>query len=609
MAISLPNPDALDVWGTQLNTAINTVEGEAQTLKTRVDNIVATGVGSNVVTTDKLGVTVATLDGGGWVPARQLANVTPTLVGAAPASHQHNLSDIPQAQLALDFSPAWAAFNTTTNKWPRRIDVTNSQTRVVIWAGNATPPSDAIVGVDLYYGPRTAGRIIVGAGSDPTPTPTPDVNGITLFAPTVTVNGSLYNISANMTNSSTARTIAYTQLIVRGPNGENADTGYLYNRSFTASEAVTLTGSGSATVTGTWSVRIGYNITGSSGDPYWISGPATNFTIATTGGGTTPPVGGGAGRTIPLIGRSGLTWNSGVFRNAGDLTSANQFATFRNRPLDSIMYFPGRATWNDISYKRSDLTTWPGYRIISLPSQPTTGDPTLAANQNSVGAGATSVAFWTQYGKDLASMGWNDGRTILRLNWEGNGNWYAHAWYYQGAAQYVATYKAVVNAIRLNAPKTLFNMTMNKGNKLDATVWQTDIMNPLINHVDIVGVDWYDDYPNQSNTSGFNSALALDPGPTSVATWCRANGKMMWIDEWSLSHRPDAGSAAGGDDPFYINQMYLWLAANADVVAGETYFEDNGTNGQNGTLMLQSNGTQLNPNGTAAYIATNRFGK
>lgn len=623
MTLDLPDPqDQGDVWGEQLNNAINDVVAQAIAAAVAVGGITVGAVTKTA--TDQKGVAfpiarmlgsaevwlraaqgaiggLATLDSGGQLPLNQAGNINPASIGASPVGHQHSLADLPAVARALDAAPAIAIFNTSTSTWPARLTLTTSPTRTVIWFGDADIPTDAIPGIDMFFGPdNRGGGTIPDPGSDPgngTTDPDPGT-GNTTGAPVVTVNGSLYNITATYTNGTTPTTYTYIQLAVRGPNGENLDTGFVGNVNLAAGATQALTGSGTASAAGVWKTWIAYNITGGTDQSNWVDGPATSFTIATTGGGTTPPAGGGTpgSRTIPLIGRSGLAWNSGVFFNAGDITSANSFASFRGRKLDSIMYFPGRASDSEMNYLNSGLTSWPGYRIVSLPTQ-------SGGQNDSAGSGAAYTTFWTNYGKQLHSTGWDDGRTIMRLNWELNGDWYPHAVPNNGAASFIAAVKNAVNSIRINAPKTLFNLTMNRANQ-GANPWASQIYDPLIAHFDIIGLDWYDDFPAQNNSTAFNGAVAADPGPTSIATYCRAKGKMMWLDEWGISYRPDGPH--GGDDPFFITSVYDWCVANSDVLAGETYYEDDGTNGQNGRLMP---GSKTNsPNSRAAYISTSRWG-
>lgn len=606
--IDLPDTTALDQWGAQLNAAIEEVDDKANQALAEIAALTDGETDTTgFVPSSSLGTAngVATLDNAKQVPTNQLGNITPGIAGAAPAQHVHNLVDEPEASRAITLAPVITWFNNTSKMWTPRATLTPSASRPVIWAGDAAPPSDAIANVDLAYFPESSGTTVTDP-TDPTPPPNTDpVTGVTLSTPVITVNGSAYNVTGTFTNGSTAQTYAYIQIAVRGPNGESADTAFNNSQNLTASQQVALSGSGNAGSVGTWRAWIAYNQSGGSSQASWIDGPVQTFTIASTGGAVTPPPSGDVGnRTIPLIGRSGLPWNSGVFYNGGDVASANNFFNWRNRPGDSIMYFTGRAQWNDLNWLRSDLASWPGYRIISVPSQPgSSGTGGGLSLFNDTGANASSYTFWQNWGTAAKNAGWNDGRTIVRLNWEANGNWYNWAWLNQGAAQFVNAYKNVVNAIRSTAPKMLFDLTLNKDSVNGGVNWSTQIASPLLSYFDILGLDWYDSFPAQNNSSAFTSAQNSNPGFNAVASFCRSNGKMLWLNEWSVDHRPDGPS--GGDDPFYISSMFNLLSANADVVAGETYYEDPGTNGQNGQLSTGS----FNPNAGAAYRSSTRWGR
>lgn len=615
MSIELPEPSPTeDVWGTELNTAIESIKSIA--------DAAATAAASNVSVTDEdasgnpiinygstsaavllasaRGVAdgVASLDNGGKVPLAQLSNLGYADVGAASALHTHALSDLPQVALAVNASPAIAVFNNTTHQWPRRIDITSSLTRTVIWWGDAVIPTDAIPNVDIYFGPKTSGATVPDPTPTPTPTPTPDVNLITLSVPTVTVNGSLYNISATCTVTG-AKTFAYLQLAVRGPGAVSQDTGYNSNVTIPAGGSLTLSGSGTATAVGTWTVFAAYNLTGGTNQSDWINGPAQTFTIATIGGGGgTPGTGTPGSGSVPLIGRSGLSWNSGVCdRSNGSITECTAFFNWRGRPGDSIMFFPGRGTTGEMMWMPDGLTTFPGYRVISLPSQP-------QPQQNSVAAAGSMNSFWQSYGAALVAKGWNDGRTILRLNWECNGNWYAWSWMNGGAATFVNAWKNVVNSIRAGgADKTKFDLCMNRGNVNGGVTWQTQIMDPLIGYVDLVGLDWYDFAPAQTNDSAFNSAAAQDPGGNSIATYCRAKGLKMTIDEWGVCTSGVGGFSGGNDSPYWIGKMFDWMYANRDVLVHETYFNVNADG-----LYQQLYPVDTKPNSSAAYRASNHWG-
>lgn len=610
MALILPTPsDSDDVWGTELNTAItgvNAAASAAATAAASAAKITATDVSGNPILTASSGQYavllasamgavngIATLDSGGRIPIGQMGNLTYQSVGAAAAQHQHGLADLPEAAKAINASPAIGIFNTTTNTWPARSSLTTSSSRTVIWYGNATLPADAVANVDLLFSATTTGTTIPDPPSDPTNGGT-SPTGVVMVAPTVNVSGNAYNITAHLTNGTTATTFANIQLAVRGPSGTAQDTGFLSAVSLASGGVQALSGSGTASTTGTWSCWIAYNITGGADQASWIDGPVTTFTVASTGG--VPPTSGG--KALPVLGLSGLPWNSGVCDfSDGDITQAGKFATWRNRPLDAIMYFPGRGSTSDMSYLDTGLTSFPGYRVISLPSQPSNYD-------NSYAAGGSLNTFWTQYGASLKAAGWNDGRTIIRLNWEANLSSWPHNWGAGGGASaYVQAFKNVVNAVKVNAPTVRFTMCMNRGSVLNGVNWKTDIMNPLLGYANGVGLDWYAFAPAQGDQSSFDGAANNDPGGNTIAAYCRTNNLYMSIDEWGAC---SANVAYGGtgDSAFWIGAMHTWMAANDDVMLLEYYFDVNADG-----LDQQIYPVDTKPLSSAAYISTSNWGR
>lgn len=619
MSIELPEPSPTDdVWGEELNTAIESIKATADAAaaaaasNVSVDDVDANGnpiltFGASsiaVLKADALGAPsgAASLDSSGKVPRIQMTNLGYADVGAAPATHTHALAELPSVNLAINASPAIALFNTTTNSWPLRTSLTNSLTRTVIWWGDAAIPTYAIPGVDIYFGPKTSGATVPVPTVPTPPTPTPDVNLITLSTPVVTVNGSLYNITSTATVTG-AKTFAYLQLAVRGPNGEQQDTGYNNDVTIPASGSLNLIGDGTATSAGTWTVYAAYNLTGGADQASWINGPSQTFSIAAVGGGGgTPGTGTPGSGSVPLIGRSGLAWNSGVCdRSNGNITDCTAFGNWRGRNLDSIMVFPGRANTSELSWLPDSLTTFPGYRVICISSQPD--------GQNcSVGASGSLNSFWTGYGQSIVAKGWNDGRTILRINWEGNGDWFSWSWVKTGAADYVNAFKNVVNSVRAGgANKVKFSMCMNRGNVNGGINWKTQIMDPLIGYVDMIGLDWYDFAPAQTNDSQFSFAQSQDPGGDSIAAYCRAKGLKMSIEEWGVCSASPHGGGGDSNGPYWLGKMYNWMAANADVFVNDMYFNINPPD-QLGQLLYPSNET-IKPISAAAYKASNRWGR
>jgi hypothetical protein len=565
--VILPDPDALDVWGETLNTAIDEINDKADLANSRIDALIIPSLDpDSFVTNDRIGAAsgVASLNDVGQVPKNQLTDITFEDVGAAAAVHQHALGDLPAVSLEFNSVPALVMFNTTTETWPTRTTITASLTRPVIWWGDADVPSDAVPFVDMHLRPKTSGATVPTPAVDPPATPVIDANGVTLGIPAVTVNGSLYAITASVTTNSN-RTFAYLQLGVRGPSGQSADTGYNNNKNVNTT-TFTVTGSGDASAIGNWTVFLAYSIDGTN----WTNGPVTTFAIATLGGAPTNPGNGTPGSgSVPILNRSGLGWNSGVFDGGnGAVSTAQSFFDWRGTPGDSIMYFTPRATWDQLNFFPAGLTTWPGYRIICVPSQPT-------GQSNAATAAGTNNAFWVEFGLKLKNLGWDDGRTIIRLNWEANGNWYDWAWVNGGASQFVNAWKNVYNSIKTNAPSVKFDLCLNRGNVNGGINWSTQIVDPLIGYIDILGLDNYDFSPPSLNQGQFDSMAAINPGLNSIAAKCIANGLKMSIDEWGVC-TSSGGFTGGGDNPFYITAMKAWMVAHANApLVNEQYFNVN----------------------------------
>lgn len=544
----------------------------------------------------------ASLDGAGVIPRTQVAgSIGPLDIGAAAADHSHGIGDSPDAQRALN---ATIAVNVASvaGEYLRRSQLTTSPTRIVQWRGQWTPPigGDGAAAVDEWA--MDPALPVLGAGTT-APAPQPEVrdaNGVLLGVPQVAVTGSAVSLTADV-NTLTSQTFAWLQFAVRSAADANQDTGHRNN--LTVNGDYTLTGSKTGLAAGTYTARVSYTFDAVT----WFDGPSTTFVVTTS----TPDPGPGTGGVV-LIGRSGLPWNACVFFNAGSRSDADRFANWRSRPLDGIMYFTGRASWNDLTWLRDDLTSWPGYRIVCVPPQPT------GQGNNATAAGSNN-AFWTSFGQLLKDRGWDDGRTIIRLGWELNGGWYdwgvGNTSRYPNAADaaslYVNAYKNVVNSVRSKAPKTLFNTNFNRDNDRAGVNWFTMILDPLVNHVDIVGVDSYDQWPAQTSQALFDQAMAQSPGPNDLHAWCVTNNKFLWFDEWGNSHWGNGNG--GGDNPGYIDRMWVWMqdhaVGNGGRLAGETTYNDSGTTDDQGNLLRHSLfDPNENPNASARYILNTRWG-
>jgi hypothetical protein len=500
-------------------------------------------------------------------------------------------------------SVVFAVFNEVTNTWPLRSSVTTSPTQVVIWVGNAKlqdPGGEGpVAGVDLWYGPLNGSSVIPGDTPPATENPDP-VTGISMTAPAHSEAGATITLSGTLTTT-TSTTFAFLQIATRGPGGQKIDTGF--RPGVTVDGTITLNGSVTATQSGTWTVFVTYNLTGAADG--WVDGPTVAFTV-TVPENPTPPT--GTPGAIPLLsgrsGGSGLPWNSGTFQS-GNSVSANQtFGTWRNRPIDAFVTFQGRDTWSNMFTIDSSWAAFTGLIINSIPPQPT-------GQNDSATAAGTNNQRWRDYGSALTAAGLNRDTYMLRI-WEVNGDWYD--WAMGGGqnspATFVAAMRNLSTSVKATAPNIKISVNFNRGNSFGAT-WQTAVMDPLIQtgpsgrYVDNIGLDTYDWYPGQTNLSNWNSAKAQNPGLDSIATYCRANGIQMSLEEWALvSSSGGSAGNGGGDNPYYITQMWDWFVANSDILSYEGYYNNPGAP----STLQHVISTGAYPNAAAAYRSTSRWG-
>lgn len=322
----------------------------------------------------------------------------------------------------------------------------------------------------------------------------------------------------------------------------------------------------------------------------------------------------GAGPTViaPVAGISGLPWNSGVFaeNGSGQLASSDSFGTYRGRRVDNNVYFANRTQATlafglgelpDGTNGTPNLLQRPGYCTIAVPTQPEGSSVTA-------GTGSGPLAFWTSVGASIVSKGFNvPNKIIYRLSWEYNIPSFSWRTNNPNTATYISAWQNCVNGIRAGgANNVLFNYCANKGPDQNGNVW-TDTY-PGDSFVDLIGLDWYDQFNASFNSTDFANEKAWVAGWNACKTFALAHGKRMWINEWGVSHWP--GGVGGGDNPYFIEAMWnLFMAESGDggVLAGEDYFNHFGA--QAGSTYLEHQLTEgHNPNASATYADLSRWG-
>jgi hypothetical protein len=460
------------------------------------------------------------------------------------------------------------------------------------------------------------------------PTAAPTTAAPTQAPSTVSVTGLTVTPSAQLGQPATATfsvsgNANLDDLAASVRDASNVDDGHL---DFPHVGAVTISGARTfseqvvESSTGTYTVGIAYN---SNGTWVHVSNPTTSFkvipvpaptatatpTASPTATPTTTP-------TTPVVttnnpigstgARSGLSWNSGIWpldRSAqGDVS--NYAATLayaegrRGRKADINMWAQWNNSWSDLT--NLQVLKWlnetpDATSVVMLPPFPDGGSWTAAANGD-------YDSYYRQIGAQIVAIRPN-AKTVLRFAWEANGNWYSWSIVNSGGASaFIAGWDRAVTDMRAGAGSKASNIVFDyslsnlddkgQGDPLTATY-------PGDKYVDVIGIDAYDQWQVTTSPTVPGKAAFLNR----TYDFAKAHGKWMSIDEWGLHHTGD-GSPEGGDNPNYISAMYTWIKAHKDILAWESYFQDDAMNNVNSSLF--SPDVDHNPNSRTAYLAAQK---
>lgn len=174
-----------------------------------------------------------------------------------------------------------------------------------------------------------------------------------------------------------------------------------------------------------------------------------------------------------------------------------------------------------------------------------------------LGAQGAYDSYFTQIGQILINNGL--GSTTLRLGWEHSGSWYI--WGAQkDPSDFILYWQHLVKLFRgLPGANFKFNWNTSLGwmNVLQPNVYPGD------QYVEFVGVDAYNiDYNPKDTTPAarWKTLTTESYGLNWYVTFATQHNKPLSVPEWGTGNG-NAGHA-GGDDPYYVQQMVNWMAAN-----------------------------------------------
>jgi hypothetical protein len=271
-------------------------------------------------------------------------------------------------------------------------------------------------------------------------------------------------------------------------------------------------------------------------------------------------------------------WFSGIWAGGGTAGTdrVKAFGAWRGTRVDAATMYPEATSWQTIHDSRWHITTFNGFDGIlsyGLPMLPDNGE----GDFGSIVAG-THDWVYKKVAHDLVQAG--RGRTVVRIGWEVNGDWFRWAASDATAAQFVAAYRHIAAVLRSVAPDLILDFDIACGTALRGQNDRLDALTKLYpgdDVVDLVGCDTYDWYHTKAyDVASWLSSLqpANAAGIQDVANFARAHAKGLTIPEWGLASPGEGGE---GDNPYYLRQMRSFFVANADILVVESYFSEPNT--------------------------------
>jgi hypothetical protein len=299
-------------------------------------------------------------------------------------------------------------------------------------------------------------------------------------------------------------------------------------------------------------------------DPAPPGGTSGSAAASASGG----PAAGLAHPTVMPALRSGLPWRSGVYLPGSSRKRVEAFAAWRGHPLDVVIDWPARATWDDVVNPYWLYNLWqntPYTKVFGVAMVPEE-DPTATLQRCAKGDYDNR---WREFGRIIASRGFDD-ETIIRLGWEFNGDWYK--WAAWDTTAFVGCWRHIVSSTREQAPRLRWDWTVNRGK--GAAVDDARKAYPGDDYVDIVGVDSYDIWPGATTESDWQEHYAGPYGLKFWADFAAAHRKPLSVPEWGVFPGTLFRGHNGGDNPLYVRKMTEFFRANADRLAYEAYFDE-----------------------------------
>jgi hypothetical protein len=282
-------------------------------------------------------------------------------------------------------------------------------------------------------------------------------------------------------------------------------------------------------------------------------------------------------RARKLLGKppSGGRWFSGAWAGGDDASTQRvvAFGDWRGTPMDAATIYPETGTWQEIYDSNWHITTFNGFDGVlsfGLPILP--GE--VRGDFSAVVRGEHDWVF-EDVARDLVANG--RGRSVIRIGWEANGDWFPWSARASDAPDYVAAYRHIVRVLHRIAPDLVIDFDLSCGTAMRGQTDRLDALNLLYpgdDVVDLVGCDFFDWYATATTdeASWWRSIKPANAvGIQDVADFARTHGKGLTFPEWGLASHEEGGM---GDNSFFIEKVRSFFEDNADILVLEGYFSE-----------------------------------
>jgi hypothetical protein len=261
---------------------------------------------------------------------------------------------------------------------------------------------------------------------------------------------------------------------------------------------------------------------------------------------------------------SRLAWVSGA-HYTHEPAGYDEFSTWRGRPVDVAHLYVDRNSWQGLVSPGWPVDMFGSFRGKLVLSEPPY--PLKLGNNKDCAAGMYDEQ-WKKLGTFLVEHDRDD--TIIRLGWGHNDD--THYWRADAdPSDWIACFRRVVNALRSTDRAVRIDWTFDPIASASPGARDPYAAYPGDDYVDIVGMDDFDRYPPTRDEASFRQKCDGPLGLCHLAEFARSHKKKLAVGEWGVV---TCGPDPGGDNPLYIRKMVETFAANADILAYESYYDE-----------------------------------